>query len=49
MKGMISEGIFEFDSMMAFLRTGPGIKTAEPSKPFFTVLIDHWDVFDVLS
>jgi hypothetical protein len=31
---MSSDGILEFDSMMAFLKTGPGIKTAEPLKPF---------------
>ena len=28
-----SKGSFKFDSMIAFLKTGPGMKIAEPSKP----------------
>ena len=30
--GMSSKGFFEFNSMMAFLKTGPGMNIPEPSK-----------------
>ena len=30
--GISSKGSFEFDSMIAFLKTGPGMKIAKPSK-----------------
>ena len=31
--GISSKGSFEFDSMIAFLKIGPGMKIAEPLKP----------------